>query len=159
MKTLRRKNLKDQYYFITIVTLERKSILLNDINLFWNSWSTYKLYAWVILPDHFHCILKVNDNDISKIIHNFKIKYSRLYRDKYQPGKVWQNRFWDHMVRNQEDMNKHLDYIHYNPVKHNYVNNPHEYQYSSLTSFYDDGYYEKDWGIREPLDFDDNFGE
>ena len=159
MKTLRRINLRDRYYFITAVTYNRQKILLNDIDLFWKSWSGREFYAWVILPDHFHIILKVNELSISDILHNFKIKYSRLYRDKYGPGRVWQNRFWDHIIRNQDDMNKHLDYIHYNPVKHGNIDNPFHYDNSSLTEFYNDGYYEQGWGIKDTLEFDNSFGE
>ena len=92
-------------------------------------------------------------------MHNFKITFSRNYRDMYAPGKVWQDRFWDHIMRNQEDMNRHLDYIHYNPVKHGLVNDPFLYENSSLKKFYQNGYYQRDWGIKEEVEFKRGFGE
>jgi putative transposase len=132
---------------------------LTDIPLFWRSWKEADLFAWVILPDHFHCIIDCRDKNISNIMHNFKITFSRNYRDMYAPGKVWQDRFWDHIMRNQEDMNRHLDYIHYNPVKHGLVNDPFLYENSSLKKFYQNGYYQRDWGIKEEVEFKRGFGE
>jgi putative transposase len=133
--------------------------LLTDIPLFWRSWKETALFAWVILPDHFHCIVDCGDKNISNIMHNFKITYSRNYRDSYTPGKVWQDRFWDHIIRDQEDMNRHLDYIHYNPVKHGFVNDPFLYGHSTLIKFHKDGYYQRDWGIKETIEFGSGFGE
>ena len=159
MKTLRRFEFKNQDYFITIVTNNREPILLNDIDLFWKSWRDYCLRAWVILPDHFHCLLNTGDEQISKIIHLFKIRYSRYYRDKYNSGKIWQNRYWDHIIRNQNDLNCHIDYIHYNPVKHYVIKNPHEYLHSSLSNFVQRDYYHGDWGVNEGIHLDGDFGE
>ena len=93
-------------------------------------------------------------------MHDYKIIYSRRYRDKYDDaGNIWQNRFWDHMIRDQEDMNKHLDYIHYNPVKHGYAKDPFLYEYSSLANYHKEGYYQRDWGVADILFREDDFGE
>ncbi len=159
MKTLRRYNFKDRDYFITIVTYQRRKILHKDTSLFWKCWDDIKPYAWVIMPDHFHAIINCGNHSISQIIHAFKIKYSRRFRNKFGPGRVWQNRFWDHIIRNQEDLNHHLDYIHYNPVKHGITKNPFDYNNSSLQEYYKDGYYSKDWSVREELYFDKEYGE
>jgi putative transposase len=159
MKTLRRYNIRDAYYFITTVTFNREKILLQDIDLFWTCWNIPKPDAWVILPDHFHIIIKIDDSNISDVMHRFKITYSRRFRQKYGPGKVWQNRFWDHIIRNQDDMNRHLDYIHYNPVKHSIVKDPFKYEYSSLMAYYKAGYYERNWGVVKKLSFKGDFGE
>lgn len=159
MKSLRRFNFKNKDYFITIVTYNREPILLTDIDLFWKCWGNIKLKAWIILPDHFHCILNSGYSSISDIIHSFKIKYSRHFRDKHRPGRVWQNRFWDHMIRDEDDFKRHVDYIHYNPVKHLNSNNPFKYEYSSLTDYFEKGYYCADWGVKKSLDFDGEFGE
>ena len=159
MKTLRRYHIDNTYYFITVVTHNRENILLNDISLFWQSWKDVKLESWVVLPNHFHAIIKIKDTNISDIIHNFKIIYSRRYRDKYKSGKVWQNRFWDHIIRNKDDMNKHLDYIHYNPVKHGLINDPFLYKHSSLSLHYDKGVYERNWGVTKKIDIKGEYGE
>jgi putative transposase len=56
-------------------------------------------------------------------------------------------------------MNRHIDYIHYNPVKHGLTNNPHEWCYSSLGKYFEDGYYSADWGVNERLHFSGGYGE
>jgi putative transposase len=93
-------------------------------------------------------------------MHKFKITYSRRFRDKYKiSGKIWQNRFWDHIIRDQKDMNRHLDYIHYNPVKHGITNDPFIYEHSSLGKYHSDGYYQRDWGVVDKIDIKGEFGE
>ncbi|UCC81251.1 MAG: transposase [Candidatus Zixiibacteriota bacterium] len=159
MKTFRRFDLRNRYYFITVVTYNREKLMLNDIDLFWQCWVDAPPDAWVILPDHFHSIIKIDKISMSEIMHKFKITYSRRYRDKYRKGRVWQNRYWDHIIRNQDDLNRHLDYIHYNPVKHGIVQDPFEYNHSSLTDYYKEGYYDRDWGVKDILEFDGDFGE
>ncbi len=159
MKTLRRFNLKHHYYFITIVTFNRRNILLHDSELFKIAWKEQKLKAWVIMPNHTHFIINVGDESISDIIHRFKITYSRLYRNKYGSGKVWQNRFWDHVIRNQIDMNNHIDYIHYNPVRHRFVDSPDKWEFSSFIKYKQDGYYSDDWGVNKKVIIKGEFGE
>jgi putative transposase len=159
MKNLKRYDIKNADYFITIVTYNRHNILHKDIDLFHDCWKNVSPKAYVILPDHFHVILNNGNNSISELIHGYKIKYSRLFRSKFGPGRVWQNRFWDHIIRDREDLNNHLDYIHYNPVKHGFVNNPFEYEYSSLEDYYDNGMYERNWGVEKEIEFDDEYGE
>jgi putative transposase len=68
-------------------------------------------------------------------------------RRKKERG-VWQRRFWEHMIRDQEDLNRHVDYIHihYNPVKHGLVNSPGEWRHSSFNRFMEKGLYPPDWG-------------
>ena len=159
MKNFRRFDLRNRYYFITVVTYNRETILLNDIELFWACWNNPFPEAWVILPEHFHAIIKIDKMSISEIMHKFKITYSRRYRDRYRKGRVWQNRFWDHIIRNQGDLNRHLDYIHYNPVKHGIVSDPFQYEHSSLTEYHNEGYYNRDWGVKDKLEFDGEYGE
>jgi putative transposase len=59
---------------------------------------------------------------------------------------IWQRRFWEHLIRDEEDLKRHLDYIHYNPVKHGYVNSPCDWTYSSFKQYVKKGFYEMDWG-------------
>lgn len=159
MKELRRFDIRDTYYFITVVTLNRKPILTKNIDIFWNSWKSQKLFAWVILPDHFHAILWIKEQSISKVLHCFKIRCYHERARRIGKGKIWQNRFWDHIIRDQDDMNRHLDYIHYNPVKHGLVDDPFQYEYSSLALFYQQGYYQRDWGVKKPPILEGEFGE
>jgi len=71
---------------------------------------------------------------------------------------VWQRRFWEHQIRNDEDLIRHADYIHYNPVKHSLVGSPHAWKHSSLHRCVRDGLYHPDWGVNEPVTFDGAIG-
>jgi len=112
--------------------------------MFWESWDRCRLGAWVVLPDHFHAILNVGDGALSDIMHRFKVRYSRRYRDANGSGRVWQNRFWDHMIRDEDDFRSHIDYIHYNPMKHSLVTDPFDYEHSSIHKYAEQGYCERD---------------
>ncbi|KAA3635983.1 MAG: transposase [Calditrichaeota bacterium] len=159
VKSLRRYYFKNHYYFLTVVSYQRKPILIDNIDLFWESWRDIKLEAWVVLPDHFHVILNSKNKGISNIIHQFKRRYSWYYNRFIQKGRVWQNRYWDHIIRNQEDLNRHIDYIHYNPVKHKIIDDPFLYKHSSLIKYFENGFYPRDWGNDYDYDKDFDFGE
>ena len=159
MKTLRRYYREHTDYFVTAVTFQREPLLLLDIDLFWRCWTTEKPKAWVILPDHFHAIINNGSETISDIIHRFKVRYVAQFRKKFRQSRVWQNRFWDHIIRDENDLKRHLDYIHYNPVKHGLRNDPFEYKHSSLRLYEESGYYQRGWGVREELHFEGEFGE
>ena len=159
MKTLRRDILTDATFFVTVVSYERNPILLQEPDIFMKAWQGRTLDAWVIMPDHFHAVLKVGSESISGIMHQFKMSYSRRYRLRHGPSRVWQNRFWEHVIRDQNDLNRHIDYIHYNPVHHGLIVEPFGYAMSSAGTWLERGYYQRDWGTREPLSFDGSFGE
>ncbi|MEW5925645.1 MAG: transposase [Candidatus Zixiibacteriota bacterium] len=153
-------------YFITNVTYKRMPFLTEHIDLLFDALNSVKAkmsfynIAYVVLPDHFHMIIDPLSNDISEIMKRIKLSFSKKYRyiTKYH-GRIWQYRFWDHIIRNQQDFNRHIDYIHYNPVKHGMINNPSKYKYSSMHEFINNGYYQSDWGLQE-IDFvDHDFGE
>ena len=94
------------------------------------------------------------------MIHDFKISFAKRFHAKYGgKGKLWQGRFWDHIIRDQDDMNRHIDYIHYNPVKHSLVSDPFLYEYSSLIRYFNKGYYEREWGVTKIIKFDSSYGE
>ncbi|MCC2666929.1 MAG: transposase, partial [Gammaproteobacteria bacterium] len=81
------------------------------------------LNAIVILPDHLHCLWKLpeNDKDFSTrwrlIKRYFSIQMKTVINHRKEK-EVWQRRFWEHAIQDEEDWGKHMDYIHYNPVKH-----------------------------------------
>jgi putative transposase len=159
MKTLRRIDIRECLYFITVCTLKKGEYLLLEPGIFWESWPLPKPEAWVILPDHFHLIVSSGENGISDLMHDFKIKYSIRYRFRYRTGRIWQHRFWDHIIRDQDDLNRHIDYIHYNPVKHGLIDSPFLYEHSSIHEYHRQGYYERDWGSR-PIEYNPvDFGE
>jgi putative transposase len=106
-------------------------------------------------------LIDAKGNDISTLMKKLKLSFSARYRkaEGLKSGRVWQYRYWDHIIRNQKDMDRHMDYIHYNPVKHRFVVDPFKYHYSSIHQYYKNGHYSNDWGMKESIEFEDGFGE
>ena len=71
---------------------------------------------------------------------------------------VWQRRSWEHTIRDQDDFNRHFDYIHYNPAKHGYVNAPKDWPYSSFHKYVSEGIYDINWGANVEMLFDASIG-
>ncbi len=71
-----------------------------------------------------------------------------LSRQKHRESDVWQRRFWEHTLRDEEDWVQHLNYLHYNPIKHGLVRCPHQWEYSSFQRFVSEGLYGMDWGCQ-----------
>ncbi len=94
-------------------------------------------------------------------MHDLKLSFGAYFRkeNNLYSGRVWQSRFWDHIIRDQQDYNNHIDYIHYNPVKHNYTMSPFEWDYSSIHEYKRSGYYQRDWGKIKMINFEGDFGE
>ncbi|MBQ9724676.1 MAG: hypothetical protein IJV56_04955, partial [Neisseriaceae bacterium] len=63
----------------------------------------------------------------------------------------WQRRFWEHKIRDEQDLQRHIDYVHFNPVKHGYVKQVCDWQYSSFHRFVRLGLLPKNWGGSEEL--------
>ena len=151
-----------QYIFITIVTHNRNPILVENIETLKESIKNthfkynFDIVAIAIMPDHLHMIIKVdNINDYPKIIYSMKYYFSKyinvekisLSESKIKKGEkgVWQRRYWEHTIRNEQDFYRHLDYIHYNPIKHNLVKSSKDYKYTTFEKFVKLGLYEENW--------------
>ena len=164
MSNLRRYFKNGDIVFITIVTYGRECVLIEDADLLEDSLrsirksTSFETTAYVYLPDHIHLLLKSNSVDLPKLIQRFKMSFGAQYRIRHdmKSGRVWQNRYWDRIIRNQDDMNRHIDYIHYNPVKHGLVKRPYDWKYSSIHNYRD--IYQDDWGV-EVIDYGNGFGE
>lgn len=103
----------------------------------------FKIDAIIILPDHLHMIMTLPKDDanysmrwrliksyFSRSIEKFEsISVSR--KNKRERG-IWQRRFWEHTIRDEIDYENHVNYIHYNPVKHGYAKSPADWRYSSI---------------------------
>jgi putative transposase len=154
-------------YFITTITRRRSKILVEYHDLFWDSLLKFKktidfdIVAYVILPDHVHLIIDPRGGNPSDIMMRVKFSFSKKVRfeSSQHSNAVWQSRFWDHMIRDQGDLNRHIDYIHYNPVKHGYVTSPFEWEHSSIHEFFRQGYYASDWGVMDKIEISGEFGE
>ena len=107
--------------------------------------SGMELHAWVVLPEHFHIMVDPAKSTISKVMQRVKLSLSMNYRKRHHlSGGIWQNRFWDHVIRDERDYWNYLNYIHLNPVKHGMVKRAHDYPHSSIAKFKD--IYPEDWG-------------
>ena len=84
---------------------------------------------------------------------------STASRRKKNKSTIWQRRYWEHRVRSEKDFKHHMDYIHYNPVKHGMVESPRDYSLSSFERFAQAGQYEWDWRAEEDGFGDHEFGE
>jgi putative transposase len=164
MPDYRRFYLPDAIVFVTCVTKNRYPYLKSrkDVNLFLmtlakvNEIKPIKLLAYVILPDHFHWLMKVDDSsgNFSKIMHSVKRNFTQNYKRAHNIQisiSIWQRGFWDHVIRDENDLERHFDYIHWNPVKHGYIVKPEEWPYSTYGDWVSSGYYEYGWGwFKEP---------
>jgi putative transposase len=150
-------------YFFTIVTHQRTEILSLPDNItrlksaFDKVMGKYSfiMEAFVILPDHVHCLWRMPSGD-----SNYSLRW-RLIKGYFSAGfnhpvnhrgekEIWQRHFWEHLLRDEEDWKKHMDYIHYNPVKHGYVKSPGEWLHSSFRQAVQDGLYAPGWGAEAP---------
>lgn len=161
----RRVFVPNTYLHIIITSYERKPVFINNINIlrtaFKNTMHLYKyeIIAICVLPDHIHLILHPDDiNNYPKIISSIKHYFSRNvgqvcptdelklgYKNKREKG-IFQRRYWEHTIRDEEELNNQINYIHYNPVKHGYVQNVISWKYSSFHKFVKQGLYEESWG-------------
>lgn len=162
-----RRALTGATYFFTVVTHRRRPILCDDaIRIALRhaiervrSRLPFETDAMVLMPDHLHCIWTLPDGDAdfssrwSQIKHHVSYTCGRLYpmtlstsRQRRGTGSIWQRRFWEHQIRDDIDMERHVDYIHYNPVKHGFANTASEWPYSTFGRFVRAGIYPADWG-------------
>jgi len=138
--------LNDYYYFITAGCYHKKAYLDCDgkkeflYETICEELNRYcaEPHGWVVLDNHYHILIKLKDAfllpTLIQAIHS-KSAISINKIDK-QPGrKVWYD-YWDECIRNEKDFYDKLNYIHLNPVKHGYVDDPSKYKFSSYYSYF-----------------------
>ena len=119
----------------------------------------FDIDAMVVMPDHLHCIwtLPPQDADFAtrwRLIKTWFTKNSpqclratpNLARVAKHEQAIWQHRYWEHVIRDENDYARHVDYIHYNPVKHGLAASAIEWPYSSFARYVAAGIYPSDWG-------------
>ena len=162
MANIRRHYLPKRPIFITAVCFKRKPFLksvkskelLLSVMREVKSESQFSMVAYTIMDNHFHWIIRPVDPDFSKIVQSVKLRF--VHRYKKQAGinehfQIWQKRFWDHVIRNETDLHRHMDYVHYNPVKHRNAKRPLNYRWCSFNHHVEKGNYCSDWGrVKEP---------
>ena len=170
----RRSQAKGATFFFTIVTHNRKKIFCDEANIalikeaFQSVINKYpfKIDAFVLLPDHIHYIwtLPENDNDFSVRWRLVKSYFSRRCPAEYKEPQsasrqskgeqvFWQRRFWEHQIRDEADFISHVEYIHYNPVKHGLAGSPGAWPHSSFHRDVKQGAYDIGWGTDTIISF------
>ncbi len=150
-------------YFFTVVANKRRPWLTEEhaINRLRNAFRRvmqvrpFTMDAIVVLPDHLHCIWQLPEGDI-----NFSERWRQIKRfvsiglesplNVRKEKALWQRRYWEHLLRDEEDWRRHMDYIHYNPVKHGYVSQAADWPHGSFRQAMARGLYEASWGDMEP---------
>lgn len=140
-------------YFFTVVTAGRRPVFASSdaVAALRHAFAKvrdqhpFDIEAAVVLPDHLHCIwtLPASDADFSRRWRLIKSDVSKRLPAQ-QP--VWQPRFWEHLIRDDTDLKHHIDYIHFNPVKHRVSDAPAAWPYSSVHRYIAAGVYPPDWG-------------
>jgi putative transposase len=159
----RRNFLPGGTYFFTVNLADRRLALLTEhISLLRVAFRSvraqypFKIEAAVILPDHLHAIwtLPEQDADFAMRWRLIKSAFSRglprgerISTSRVSKGErgIWQRRYWEHTLRDQEDFSRHLDYIHFNPVKHGHAPQVQDWPYSSFRRWVRLGPYPADW--------------
>jgi putative transposase len=167
MPDYRRNRVPGGTYFFTVNLLQRNRTLLTDhIELLRASVRTtrrakpFHIDAWVVLPDHMHCIwtLPESDADYAARWKAIKIAFSKalprtesLNAARQAKGErgIWQRRYWEHTIRDERDYAAHMDYVHINPVKHGHVTRVADWPYSSFHRLLAAGVYASDWAGRD----------
>jgi putative transposase len=172
----RRANNAGATYFFTLTLADRNSLLLieninhlRDVIRNVRNSHPFEIIAMVVLPDHLHTIWQLPEGDanfpmrwslikagFSRAIPKSEIiKHSRV---KKRERGIWQRRYWEHLIRDDADLEKHVAYIHFNPVKHGYANKASDWPHSSIHRYIKNGWCDVDWGYLDE-DVGVNMGE
>lgn len=164
MSRYRRARIEGGRFFFTVALADRSSdLLVRHIDILRRAYGNaqerlpFETVAVCILPDHLHVIwsLPENDADFSARWSLIKSGFSRALPNsqirsaskiaKREKG-IWQRRFWEHAIRSESEQASHIDYIHYNPVKHRLASRVGDWPYSSFHKFVAEGLLPPDWG-------------
>jgi putative transposase len=165
MRTYIRDRTDGATYFLTLNLLNRQSELLvqhiDELRIAYSNTQNsmpFSLDAMVVLPDHLHLMLTLPDNDnnyaqrVSCLKGQFSIQIPNIeWVNESRAGKgergIWQRRFWEHRIRDDLDYQLHMNYIHYNPVKHRHVGAVKDWPYSTFHNCVRQGVYDLDWAV------------
>jgi len=166
MPDYRRNRIEGGCYFFTVNMLEhyQNQLLVQQIDILRDVVKRvqvghpFHIDGWVVLPDHMHCIwtLPQGDADYAKRMRLVKTMFSkempkteRRSNVRQQKGErgIWQRRYWEHTIRDERDYAIHMDYLHYNPVKHGYVNKVMDWPHSTFMHHVQRGLYPENWTV------------
>jgi len=182
MPNYRRARASGGTFFFTVVTYRRRPILdrpasrqaLREIIDDVRQRHLFSVDAWVLLPEHLHCIwtLPKGSSDFSLRWGLIKSGFSKRTRAlfqvkewmndsklKHRESTVWQRRFWEHQIRSKDAYQAYTDYVHYNPVKYGYVKRVLDWPYSTFHRYVELGIYPEHWGGTIAEGYGYQFGE
>jgi putative transposase len=118
----------------------------------------FESVAWAVLPNHLHAIWTLPDGDHDFAVRWMRIKQSfsraiptgeRVSASRLRTGErgIWQRRYWEHLIRDERDLRNHIDYIHFNPVKHGCVLHVRDWPHSSFHRYVREGILPADWSV------------
>jgi len=162
MSNYRRVFIPGGVYFFTVVTYLRRPIFSapENVDVLREAFNhimairPFTIDGIVVLPDHLYCIWRLPEADADfsgrwKEIKKYVSKRIGTKRKTRNTMDVWQPRFWDHVIRDEEDWRRHMDYTHYNPVKHGLTASPVDWPISSFHKAEAKGWYPENWGQQE----------
>ena len=161
MRTFIRARVPGASYFFTVTLRDRRAATLVDhIDTLRaclaraKAQRPFRIDAMVVLPEHLHALwtLPPDDSDYAMRWRLIKRSFTRALG-----APAWQARYWEHLIRSDTDFARHVDYIHFNPVKHGWVSKASDWPYSSFHRYVRAGMLPADWGIA--AGFDGEFGE
>ena len=167
MVAYRRNRVPGGTYFFTVTLKDRSArTLIDHVEMLRESVTTvrarwpFTIDAMVVLPDHLHalCTLPDGDTDYSTRWRLIKSGFSRSLRGASTPS-VWQNRYWEHTIRDDEDYRRHVEYIWFNPVKHGHVERVGDWPHSSFHRAVRQGLVAADWGGSVRVEQESGYGE
>jgi len=163
-------------YFFTVNCLQRHNndLLIRHIDALRDAIATVKkthpfiIHGWVVLPEHLHCVIELPEGDadfktrwmLIKLLFSKAIpkneRRSEVRIQRRERG-IWQRRYWEHLIKNEQDYQAHMDYVHINPVKHGLVKRVNDWPYSTFHKLVEQGIYPENWGggIEGQLPYED----
>jgi len=166
-------------YFFTVVTYQRRPWLclpearqaLRQAIQTVRAKHPFAIHAWVLLPDHLHCVWSLPEGDdnfalrwrlikliVTKQCRHLDCLHQDISRAKRKERTLWQRRYWEHRIRDEADYAAHCDYIHFNPVKHGLCERPDEWPWSTFHRFVQEGKYAAEWGAAKAPELDEGIG-
>ena len=147
----RRNRVPGGTFFFTVTLRDRRGdALVRHVDALRASWRTamsrnpHEVIAAVVLPDHLHAVMRMaDDTDYSRLWQDLKKGFTR--RVAHGTPSPWQSRFWEHTVRDAVDLQRHIDYVHVNPMKHGLVSRPCDWPHSSFHRHVREGLLPSDW--------------
>jgi putative transposase len=158
-------------YFFTVNLLERRDndLLIKHIDLLREVVKTvrkshpFEIHAWVVLPEHMHCVIRLPEDDTDFTVRWRLIKagFSRrlpkterrsTVRQARGERGIWQRRFWEHLIKDERDYQAHMDYAHINPLKHGWVKQVIDWPYSTFHRLVAEGIYASNWAGSKDAD-------